>query len=173
MQQDKKAIAKKALSSLEESKDKKRTYRKYKKEDMDKFFLITEKGMSIRGAAETIKIPKSIAFNRYKKGIESLEADKDIQIGESNGSKKVGRPAILTDIHKDYLVNFVDENPSIVLDDMMTAVTSQFAELKIKKSSLHSFVKEKCKIILKRAYFHSVERNSPKKIEERYEWVRR
>ncbi|KAG1217517.1 hypothetical protein G6F35_009088 [Rhizopus arrhizus] len=55
---------------------------------------------------------------------------------------------------------------------MMEGLTTQFADLKISKSSLHEFVTEKCRISLKRAHFHSIERNSPQKIEERYQRVK-
>jgi len=54
----------------------------------------------------------------------------------------------------------------------MEGLTTQFADLKISKSSLHEFVTEKCRISLKRAHFHSIERNSPQKIEERYQRVK-
>ncbi|KAI8637356.1 hypothetical protein BD408DRAFT_353855, partial [Parasitella parasitica] len=47
------------------------TYRNYKKEDMDFFFfLINEKGMSIRGAATKLKIPHNTCYNWYKKSLE-------------------------------------------------------------------------------------------------------
>ncbi|KAG0938412.1 hypothetical protein G6F57_006859 [Rhizopus arrhizus] len=90
-----------------------------------------------------------------QEGLESLELDEDIEKGGARGVVKVGRPAILNDIHKNYL-----------------GLTTQFADLKISKSSLHEFVTEKCRISLKRAHFHSIERNSPQKIEERYQRVK-
>jgi hypothetical protein len=43
---------------------------------------------------------------------------------------------------------------------------------KLKKSTLHDFVTKKCGITLKRAHFHAAERNTPEKIEERYNWVK-
>lgn len=55
----------------------------------------------------------------------------------------------------------------------MDNLTSQFEGLQISKTAFYDFVKTKCKISVKRAYFHSVERNSPKKIQERKEWVQR
>lgn len=53
----------------------------------------------------------------------------------------------------------------------MESLTEKFADLDIKKSALHDFKTNKCKISLKRAHFHAAERNSPEKIETRYEWV--
>ena len=38
-----------------------------------------------------------------------MELDEDIEKGGARGVVKVGRPAILNDIHKNYLVSLVDE----------------------------------------------------------------
>ncbi|KAG1139787.1 hypothetical protein G6F37_009497 [Rhizopus arrhizus] len=128
--------------------------------------------MSIRGAAAAeIKVPSSTAYNWHKKGLKSLELDEDIEKGGARGAVKVGRPAVLNDIHKNYLTNLVGVKSSIVLDEMMKSLT-KFTDLKISKNSLHEFVTEKCRISLKRAHFHSIERNNPQKIEERYQWVK-
>jgi transposase len=55
---------------------------------------------------------------------------------------------------------------------MMEGLVGQFSGLKISKTALYQFVTERCQISLKRAHFHSIERNSPEKIEERYQWVK-
>ena len=140
---------------------------------MEKFYyLVNEKRMSIRGAAAEIKVPSSTAYNWHKKGLESLELDENIEKSGASGAVKMGRPALLNDIHKDYLISLVNVKPSIVLDEMMGSLTTEFADLRISKSSLHEFVTEKCRISLKKAHFHSIERNSTQKIEERYQWVK-
>jgi hypothetical protein len=117
----------KRISLLQKKKaSSKKTYRNYKKEDMEEpFYLVNEKRMSIRAAAAEIKVPSIIAYNWHKKGLESLELDEDIEKGGVRGAVKVGRPAILNDIHKGYLINLVDEKPSIVLDNMIKSLTTQ------------------------------------------------
>ncbi len=80
---------------------------------------------------------------------------------------------ILGEEHKQFLVDKIDENPSLVLDQMMASLAEQFAELEIGKTALYNFVTKKCRISLKRAHFHSVERNCSGKIEERFQWVKR
>jgi transposase len=82
--------------------------------------------MSIRGAAAAINVPKSTAYNWYKKGRESMENDEDIVMGTAKDANAVGRPEILNDNHKDYLVSLADEQPSIVLDEMMEGLVGQF-----------------------------------------------
>jgi transposase len=113
------------------------------------FYLVNEKRMSIRGAAAEIKVSSSTACNWHKKGLESLELDEDIEKGGARGAVKMGRPAILNDIHKDYLTSLVDEKSSIVLDEMMKSLTTQFTDLKVSKSSMHEFITENCRVNLK------------------------
>ncbi|CAO3678949.1 unnamed protein product [Rhizopus stolonifer] len=165
MEQDKEA-------DPETLKATRKTCRKYKKEDMDKFFqLVEEKKMSIRSAAAEIKVPKSTAYDWYKEERESLGNDENIVMGEAKSGAKKGRSAILNDTHKEYLVSLIDEQSSLVLDEIVNGLVSQFVDLKIFKTALYEFVTEKCQINLKRAHFYSVERNYPEKIEERYHWV--
>ncbi|KAI8367219.1 hypothetical protein EDC96DRAFT_574723 [Choanephora cucurbitarum] len=73
-----------------------------------------------------------------------------------------GRPPVLIENYARFIVDFLDENTSLVLDDKMEGLTSQFDDLQIKKSSPHDFVTEKCNTTLKKA--HVVERNGPEKL---------
>lgn len=74
----------------------------------------------------------------------------------------------MTDQHKAFLTELIDEKPDMVLDEMMENLTAQFIDLESSKTALHNFVTQKCNITLKRAHFHSVERNSPAKSEDKY-----
>ncbi|KAI8635876.1 hypothetical protein BD408DRAFT_438457 [Parasitella parasitica] len=131
------------------------------------FYLIYEKGMSVRAAAQEIKVPQSTTQTWKKKA--ELAGDEEMEPRQSGSGRKAGRPPVLTEEHQQFLINFIDEKQSSVLDEMMIeGLTSHFAGLTIKKSALHDFVTKKCNITLKRAHFHSIERNSPEKIEERY-----
>ncbi|KAG1451631.1 hypothetical protein G6F56_008036 [Rhizopus delemar] len=57
-----------------------------------------------------------------------------------------GRPAILNEDYQKHLVELIDDNPSLVLDEMMESLTSQFEDLEISKTALYNFVKKECKI---------------------------
>ncbi|KAI8875226.1 hypothetical protein K501DRAFT_203071 [Backusella circina FSU 941] len=109
--------------------------------------------MSLRGAAEELKIPKSTAYDWKKK----FEGGGDIFSRKEGSGRPKGRPAILNEEHQKYLVEMIDENPSLVLDQMMDNLTSQFEGLQISKTALYDFIKNKCRISVKRAYFHSVD----------------
>lgn len=149
-----------------------RTHRKYKKEDMEYFFfLVNEKGMSTRGAANHLKIPSSTAFNWQKKCIEAL--DEFVEWRKPGSGRPVGRPPKLTDDHRDYLVKIVDDNDTgLTLEQMMESLTTEFMGLQISKSAFHEFVRQKCRISCKKAHFQPEERNSPDKIEQRFNWVK-
>ncbi|KAK4509679.1 uncharacterized protein ATC70_006981 [Mucor velutinosus] len=77
----------------------------------------------------------------------------------------------MDDRHKTHLVDLIDEEPALVLDQMMDSLTAEFIDLEISKTALYNFVNKECKISLKRAHFHSVERNCLEKITARKEWV--
>ncbi|CAO3632584.1 unnamed protein product [Mucor hiemalis] len=111
------------------------------------------------------KIPPSTGQNWYKKGLESLEKDEDLpHVKEKD---EAGRPVKLQQEHKEYLLSIVDEKPDLVMEEMIEQLNSQFIDLSFEKSALREFLTEKCQITLKRAHFHSVERNSFAKNEER------
>ncbi|KAG1149589.1 hypothetical protein G6F37_000633 [Rhizopus arrhizus] len=59
----------------------------------------------------------------------------------------------------------------MIIVEMMETMTSEFMGLKISKITVYAFATNKYNISFKRASFHPVERNTPKRIEERYEWV--
>jgi hypothetical protein len=71
------------------------------------------------------------------------------------------------------LEDLVEEQPDIVLEDIMTSLVGRFEGLSISQTALHNYLKEKCCVTLKRARFHSVQRNSPEKLEGRFNWINR
>lgn len=90
-----------------------------------------------------------------------------------DSGRPVGRPPKLTDSHRDYMVKLIDENDTgLTLDQMMESLTTEFMGLQIFKSAFHEFARTKCRISCKRAHFQPEERNSPQKVQERYDWVK-
>ncbi|SAM04526.1 hypothetical protein [Absidia glauca] len=89
----------------------------------------------------------------------------------SKEKKKVGRKAVLGEEHKEHLIEFVDNNPSAVIDQALESLTNQFEGLKIKKTAVHDFMTKECNLSLKRAYFYPLSRISEDTIEKRYVWA--
>ena len=82
--------------------------------------------------------------------------EKDEDLPHRKEVSLAGRPSKLHEEHKEFLISMVDEEPDLVLDEMMEQLSAQFTDLRIEKSDLHEFLTEKCQISLKRAHFHSV-----------------
>jgi transposase len=161
----------KEAETQQESSDGKKSYRSYKPDVKNYFFyLVYEKNKSIRSAAAELKVPQITAKGWIKKakqaGYESLEETK------AGSGRPVSRPPVLTEDHREFLTNLVGEKPSLVLEEMVESLTSQFSNLHIPKSAVHSFITEKCNVSVKRAHFHAIVRNNPDKIEVRYNWVK-
>lgn len=124
--------------------------------------------MGIREAARALKMPETTAQSWYKK--ESQNPEEAIERKKGSG-RPVGRPPTLREEHEQFLKELIDGKPSLVLEEMMDNLTNKFEDLSISKTALYNFVTERCRISLKKAHFHSVERNSPEKIQERHDWV--
>ncbi|KAG1208927.1 hypothetical protein G6F69_006804 [Rhizopus microsporus] len=86
--------------------------------------------------------------------------------------KKTGRPRILRDEHKQVILEYIDENPSAVLEQVMERLLQKFQDLKVSKSTVYSFVRTECNLSLKNAQFQPVDRNSEEK-KEHFDWVRK
>jgi hypothetical protein len=71
------------------------------------------------------------------------------------------------------LENLVDEKPDITIEDTVASLVKDFEGFRISKSGLHKLMTEKYCVSIKQSRFHSVERNSSEKIQERFDWVTR
>lgn len=143
----------------------KRHYVRYTVQDKVRFFnLKIEKYMSASTAAKQLGIHVRTAqrwVKQYNTCPDSIFED----------CEKVGRKCILTEEHKATVVNFIDTNPSATVVEVTEHLLKQFTDLKVSRSTVYNFMRNECSLSLKKADFHSIERNSPKKIEERYNWV--
>ncbi|KAG1177722.1 hypothetical protein G6F70_008548 [Rhizopus microsporus] len=97
-------------------------------------------------------IPRRTAYNWF---------EQDQKESEENASNE----AFLERDYKDF--------SSATLDQAMDSLTNEFKDLKVSKSAVHRFMTEKCALTLKKAHFHSKERNSPESVEKRYTWVQK
>ncbi|KAL1936279.1 hypothetical protein VTP01DRAFT_413 [Rhizomucor pusillus] len=88
--------------------------------------------------------------------------------------RKKGRIRIVTEEHVKAVIDFTDANPSAVVAEVTEHLMRQFDDLKVTHSTVYNFMRTKCNLsVKKKAEFQSVERNSPEKIEERHDWVRK
>ncbi|KAL1925899.1 hypothetical protein VTP01DRAFT_7238 [Rhizomucor pusillus] len=138
----------------------KRAYTIYTDQDRVRFFkLIFEKVLSASAAAKQL----GIHVRSAQRWASKYEDDPD-SIFEM--PKNRGCPRILNEEHKKVILEHVDENPSIVLEQLMERQLQRC-------ETLHRFVKKECNLSLKKARFQPVDRNSEATIQERLDWVRK
>ncbi|KAG1205045.1 hypothetical protein G6F68_006651 [Rhizopus microsporus] len=87
--------------------------------------------------------------------------------------KKTGCSRILHEEHKQVTLKYIDENPSVVLEQVMKRLLQKFRDLKASKSTIYNSVRTECNLSLKKAQFQPVDRNSEEKIQERFDWLRK
>ena len=87
--------------------------------------------------------------------------------------KKAGRSRILHEEHKQVTLEYIDENPSAVLEQVMERLLQRLQDLKVSKSTIYNSVRTECNLSLKKAQFQPVDRNSEEKIQECFDWVRK
>jgi transposase len=126
-----------------------------------------EKGMSVKATALKLNINVHTAQGWVSKN--NKNSQECVQRSFGSG-RPVGRPPVLTDEHRNYMIQCADENTdSVVAEDMLDILIENFGYLQITKSGFCKFVRQKCRITFKQAHLQSVERYRPEKIEQRYE----
>lgn len=89
--------------------------------------------MSARAAAIKLQSNPRTAQRWFKNDQENPQT----YIARKEGSgRPAGKPALLDDSHKKFIVDLVDDQPSLVLDQMMESLTASFVELEISKTAL-------------------------------------
>lgn len=142
-------------------------YTSYTPQDKARFFkLKIEKCISASAAAKQLSFHIRTAQRWVKQYEECPDSIFDT-------SKKKGRRRILTEEHVKAVIDFIDAIPSAAVAEVTEYVMQQIDGLKLTNSTVYSLMRRECNLSVKQAEFHSVERNSPVKIEERHDWVRK
>ena len=141
----------------------KRAYTLYTDQDKVRFFkLMFEKVMSASAAAKQLGIHVRTA----QRWAQMYKTDPDSIFIKH---KKTGRPRILHEEHKQVILEYIDENLSAVLEQVMERLLQRFQDLKVSKSTIYNSVRTECNLSLKKAQFQPVDRNSEEKIQERFD----
>ncbi|KAL1929638.1 hypothetical protein VTP01DRAFT_1776 [Rhizomucor pusillus] len=131
------------------------------------------KDADLRMRETTVKRENTLYLDQDKTGIRVRMAQRWATQHEKDPDsifkkhKKNGCPRILTEEHKKVILEYVDENPSVVLQQLMERLLQKFEGLEVSKSTLYEFVRTHCNLTPKKARFQPVDRNSEAKIQER------
>lgn len=147
------------------SKQGKRGYVRYAVQDRIGFFdMKIKKFMGTSAVAKQLGIHIRTAQRWVKQ--YSMCLDSIFQ-----ACKQVGRKCILGKEHKAAVINFIDANPFASVVKASKHLLKRLGAFKAQHSTLYNFMRSECNLSLKKAGFHSIERNSPTKIEERHNWA--
>ncbi|KAI8093756.1 uncharacterized protein BX664DRAFT_358155 [Halteromyces radiatus] len=144
----------------------KRRYTLYSDENKTRVFhLFFGKCLNASTAARQLRIHIRPAQRWAKRCYEDPES-----IFEKK--KKPGRRRILWEEHKQFLLNYIVENPPVVVAEMAEILTQNFVWiLNVSCSTIYNFMTTECDLSIKQAQFQPIERNSEEKIQQRYDWV--
>ncbi|KAG1051055.1 hypothetical protein G6F43_006713 [Rhizopus delemar] len=121
----------------------KRCYTVYTDEDKTRFFhLFFSKCLNAPAAARRLGIHIRAAQRWVKRYYEELES-----IFEKK--KKSGRRRILGEKHKQFLLNYIDENPCAVVTEVAESLMQKFADLNISRSTIYKFTTTECNLSIK------------------------
>jgi transposase len=123
----------------------KRAYTLYTDQDKVRFFkLMFEKVMRASAAAKQLGIHVRTA----QRWAQMYKTDPDII---SIKHKKINRSRIFQEEHKQVILKYIDENPSVVLEQVMERLLQKFQDLKVSKSTVYNFVRTECNLSLKKS----------------------
>ncbi|KAG0768150.1 hypothetical protein G6F33_003026 [Rhizopus arrhizus] len=94
-------------------------------------------------------------------------------LNASAAARQLGRRRILGNEHKQFLLNYIDENPSTVVNEVVESLKQNYEDFNVSRSTVYNFVTTQCNLSINQAQFHPVERNSEEKIQQRYDWVQK
>ncbi|KAG1138214.1 hypothetical protein G6F37_010694 [Rhizopus arrhizus] len=133
-----------------ECKEVRRThYNKYKDTEKETFFfLIYEKCMTAGKAGTVMGIPRRTAYEWLKRDQE----DPQDEIQHRRCTKRQGRPPLLNENHKQYLIRFMNQNPLAGLNQALENLLNQFPGLSVSKSTLYNFMTKECNLSFKKTH---------------------
>lgn len=79
---------------------------------------------------------------------------------EPNNRKNVGRPAVLNEVHKKYIIGIYDDNLSARPDQATNSLANEFAGLKIGEIAVYYFMKSECNLTFLKSIIHSAQKNN-------------
>jgi hypothetical protein len=125
-----------------------KVYNKYSNEQ--KLLFVYYNRTKLLSAAKSGRLAGGICERTAQKWAKRLKEDKDWNIFEKQ-TNLVNRPKPqLDDRHKIHLLEFYDNWPQARVLDAMDSLTQKFSDLTVKKSTVHSFLKNECNLSFKR-----------------------
>jgi transposase len=122
-----------------------RRYTFYSNDEKTRFFhLFFNKCLSAAAAARQLGIHVRVAqrwVRRYREDPESIFEKK----------KRSGWRRILGEEHKKFLLNYIDDNPSAVVTEVIENLKQNFVDLNVSRTTVYNFMTAQCNLSIKQA----------------------
>ena len=143
-------------------------YRRYTPDQIEKLFdLVIEEGKTAKEAA----LITGINIRTGQHYIRKYNDDEEKRLPGIHRKPRVGSRGKLTEAHSQFLIEYIDKNPTSVLVDIKEKLCEAFQGLSISVSALHKHLVHKCKVTLKRLEKLPAARNTDRVISLRKEKV--
>jgi hypothetical protein len=123
--------------------------------------------MTTAAAARSTGIVQSTAYSMVKR----YEADPQHRLPFKAYTGRMGPQPILSENHTSHVIKYIEDNPTAVIDDVLSSLCATFENLELTKSTVHNHIKEKCGFTLKRAEKIPQQRNSIETVDKRVDWA--
>ncbi|KAI9004282.1 hypothetical protein CLU79DRAFT_806797 [Phycomyces nitens] len=81
-----------------------------------------------------------------------------------------GRPSNFTEEHDSFLIELIDNDPQIIVSDIMEMLIVEFEGFSISNSQLNHHLKNDLCLTMKKTTLEAEARNSPENLQERFDW---
>ena len=144
------------------------SYRRYTTDQIEKLFdLVIEEGKTAKDAA----LITGINIRTAQHYIKRYNDDEERRLPTRRGNSRVAHTSKLTEVHSQFLIDYIDKNPTSVLADIRQKLCDAFQGLSISISALHRHLVQKCKVTLKKLEKLPAARNTDRVIKLRKEKV--
>jgi hypothetical protein len=109
-----------------------------------------------------------LMFEMHKDGGNSTE--KTAPCHTKKNSEMKGRPSTFTEEHDSFLIKLIDNDPQIIVSDIMEMLIVEFEGFSISNSQLNHHLKNDLCLTMKKATLEAEARNSPENLQERFDW---
>lgn len=133
-------------------------YKRHTPEEWEDFFnLVINHRYSVAAAATKLGIARQTAQHRYNQyledpdqGIPIDEPQGDDDDGDGDGDVGIDHKPRLQKKHTDFIINYLDSNPKVVVQELTEELCKAFQGLKVSKSAVQRHVAKECRYSLQR-----------------------
>ncbi|KAG1441614.1 hypothetical protein G6F56_011398 [Rhizopus delemar] len=115
-------------------------------------------------------IDKMIECAQEKGAAARVARSMGINVRNAQRCEMKGRPSTFTEEHDSFLIELIDNDPQIIVSDIIEMLIVEFEGFSISNSQLNHHLKNDLCLTMKKATLEAEARNSPENLQERFDW---